>query len=257
MLVLSIYEHLLMFATRTIEELMDDHGKRKKQNNIEKKAGFDGSTARRAEKLAARVMVRKAPRQERSKVMVGAILEAAAEIFAELGYARATTNKIAERAGVSVGSLYQYFPNKDSLIACLHEEHHEKINEVVANALRRFGDHSMGLEEGLRRFLDELNEVHEANPTLTKALSREVMGESEVNDKSHPDEDEAAKINHFAMLLFNRPDVRDGDPAIISAIMGQVIRHLTRWVLHDAPSGLDREALREETVQLLLRYLKK
>ena len=236
---------------------MDDPAKREKPNNIGKVSGRKGSPEGRAQKLAARVKVRKVPHQERSKVMVDAILEAAAQVFAELGYARATTNKIAERAGVSVGSLYQYFPNKDSLIASLHEVHHAKVNEVVGNAFKRFGDHSMGLEEGLRRFLDELNEVHEADPTLTKALSREVMREAEVDDHPHTDEDEAAKIDHLAMLLFNRPDVRDGDPAVISAIMGQAISHLTRWLQHDAPPGLDRDALREETVQLLLRYLKK
>jgi len=236
---------------------MNDPEGRRKPKNIEEKDGGKGSQAWRTGKLAARLRVRKAPRQERSKVMVEAILEAAAEIFAELGYARATTNKIAERAGVSVGSLYQYFPNKDSLISSLYEVHHARIHEVANNALRRFGDHSVELEEGLRRFLHELNEVHEANPTLTKALSREMMRESEVDEKSRTDQDEAAKMDHLAMLLFNRPDVRDGDPAAISAIMGQAISHLTRWVLHDAPPGLDRNALREETVQLLLRYLKK
>ena len=236
---------------------MDGTEKREKPNIIGKKGGQKGLPAGRAQKLAARVKVRKDPRQERSKVMVEAILEAAAQIFAELGYARATTNKIAERAGVSVGSLYQYFPNKDSLIANLHEVHHAKVDEVVGNAFKRFGDHSMGLEEGLRRFLDELSEVHEADPTLTKALSREVMREAEVNDHSHTDENGSAKIDHLARLLFDRPEVRDGDPAVISAIMGQVISHLTRWLQHDAPPGLDRHALREEMVQLLLRYLKK
>ncbi len=236
---------------------MYDTESTEKPSNIIKKGGYESSTTGRTQKLAARVKVRKAPRQERSKVMVDAILEAAAQVFAELGYARATTNKIAERAGVSVGSLYQYFPNKDSLIASLHQIHHARVNEVVNNALKRFGDHSVSLEEGLRRFLDELNEVHEADPTLTKALSREVMREAEVDDKSHTDEDEAPKIDRLAMLLFNRPDVRDGDYAVISAIMGQAISHLTRWLQHDAPAGLDRDALREETVQLLLRYLKK
>jgi len=128
---------------------------------------------------------------------------------------------------------------------------------VAGNALKRFGDHSMGLEDGLRLFLDELYEVHETDPTLTKALSREVMRETDVNNQSHADDEEAAHLNHLAMLLFNRPDVRDGDSAVLSAIMGQAVSHLTRWLLHDAPPNLDRDALREETVQLLFRYLKK
>ena len=207
--------------------------------------------------MATRVRERKAPRQERSKVMVEAILEAASQVFAELGYARATTNKIAERAGVSVGSLYQYFPNKDSLIASLYRGHQTKIHRVVEKALRRFGDHSVSLEDGLGLLLDDLNQVHEDDPTLTKALSREVMRESEVGERVHDDEEEDKKLNQLFTLLFNRPDVRDGNHTIIAVIMGQVIGHLTRWLHHDAPSDLEQRALRKETIQLLVRYLKK
>lgn len=207
--------------------------------------------------MATRIRERKSPCQERSKVMVEAILEAGSQVFAELGYARATTNKIAERAGVSVGSLYQYFPNKDSLIASLHREHQTKIHRVVEKALRRFSDHSMSLEDGLRLLLDELNQVHEDDPTVTKALSREVMRESEVGERVHDDEEETEKLNQLFSLLFNRPDVRNGNYIIIAAIMGQVIGHLTRWLQHDAPSDLEQRALREETIQLLVRYLKK
>jgi len=236
---------------------MNNPEKIEKSNNFNRKGVSDASTAGRPQIPATRIKARKVPRQKRSKELVEAILEASAQIFAELGYARATTNKIAERAGVSVGSLYQYFPNKDSLIASLHEAHHTGIHEVVGNALKRFGDSSIGLEEGLRRFLEELNEVHEANPTLTRALSREVIREADVDTDSHADDKEAAEKDTLGKLLFNRSDVRDGDPAVITAIMGEVISHLTRWLLHDAPKSLDRNALREETVQLLFRYLKK
>ncbi len=61
--------------------------------------------------------------------MVKAILEAVAEVFDQQGYARTTTNKIAERAGVSLGSLYQYFPNKDALVTSLYKDHQIKIHE--------------------------------------------------------------------------------------------------------------------------------
>jgi AcrR family transcriptional regulator len=56
--------------------------------------------------------VRKVPHQKRARQTVEAILQASAEMFAKLGFAGTTTNKIAMRAGVSIGSLYQYFPNK-------------------------------------------------------------------------------------------------------------------------------------------------
>ena len=66
---------------------------------------------------------RKRPTQRRSREMVDRILEAAARIFAEQGYHGTTTNHVAEAAEVSVGSLYQYFPNKDALLVGLAERH--------------------------------------------------------------------------------------------------------------------------------------
>jgi len=63
------------------------------------------------------------PQQDRSKVTVDAILTATARILTQEGYDRATTNRIAELAGVSIGSLYQYFPSKEALVTSLAEQH--------------------------------------------------------------------------------------------------------------------------------------
>lgn len=64
---------------------------------------------------------RKQPRQARSRELVERVLVASARVFAEEGYAAATTNRIAEQAGVSVGSLYQFFPHKAALLQALRE----------------------------------------------------------------------------------------------------------------------------------------
>lgn len=229
-----------------------DHLAKNKVNNFKEKDKKTAVRATHTKERAARIH-RKFPRQVRSKAMVETILKAAAEVFAELGYSRTTTDKIAERAGVSVGSLYQYFPNKGGLIGSLYNDHQTKIHAVARKALQRFGDHSITLEEVLRRYLDELDQVHEANPTVLKALERDVICESRVNTG----EDELKELNHLALLLSQRPDVRDGDPAVISVIMEQAIGHLSRGLLHDTPSHLNHATLREEMVQLLLRYLKK
>src|SRR5688500_4830294 len=80
---------------------------------------------------------RKAPQQDRSKVTVDAILDAAAELLERRGYVRMTTNSVAKRAGVSVGSLYQYFPSKEALIVGLLGRYTE---EVEASMHRRFSE---------------------------------------------------------------------------------------------------------------------
>ncbi len=71
----------------------------------------------------ARFEARKQPAQRRSHHTVDRILDAAAHVFAERGYTATTTNHVATEAGVSIGSLYQYFPNKDALLGALEERH--------------------------------------------------------------------------------------------------------------------------------------
>ena len=64
---------------------------------------------------------RKLPVQQRSRATVEEILSAAAQVFEARGYAAGTTNRIAERAGVSIGTLYQYFPSKEAIAVALLE----------------------------------------------------------------------------------------------------------------------------------------
>ncbi len=77
---------------------------------------------------------RRRPRQERARQTVDAILEGAARIFRREGW-DATTNRIAEEAGVAIGSVYEYFPNKEALLLALAERHVELAEERVGEAL--------------------------------------------------------------------------------------------------------------------------
>src|SRR5262249_7474993 len=78
-----------------------------------------------------RTDLRKLPVQERSRVTVEALLEATARILVKEGFDAASTNRIAAVAGVSVGSLYQYFPSKESLVAALIDRHNQQIMQAV------------------------------------------------------------------------------------------------------------------------------
>lgn len=70
-----------------------------------------------------RLTPRRKPRQVRAELTRERILNSAAHVFAEYGYAAGTTNRIAEHAHMSIGSLYQYFPNKDAILAELLVRH--------------------------------------------------------------------------------------------------------------------------------------
>ncbi|SEI09033.1 transcriptional regulator, TetR family [Methylobacterium sp. 275MFSha3.1] len=78
---------------------------------------------------------RKQPRQARSSDLVAAVLEAAAQVLAEVGAARFTTARVAERAGVSIGSLYQYFPNKAAILFQLQSDEWRDTSALLAGLL--------------------------------------------------------------------------------------------------------------------------
>ena len=77
---------------------------------------------------------RKLPRQERSRATYEAMLEACARLLREEGYEALTTTGVAERAGVGIGTLYEFFPNKESIVAALIEQ---RIARLVADAAAR------------------------------------------------------------------------------------------------------------------------
>ena len=115
---------------------------------------------------------RKKPRQSRSKVTVDALLQATTHILLKDGVEALTTNHVAEVAGVSIGSLYQYFPNKASLIAALIEQHvdHEvsTLKEVFLNWKGPPG------EPLFRAFINEFIQIHLNDIELTKLLHQQV-----------------------------------------------------------------------------------
>jgi AcrR family transcriptional regulator len=87
-----------------------------------------------AARTETRLRPRKTPRQTRAVETRARILDAAREVFAAHGYAAGTTNRIADAAGLSVGSLYQYFPNKDAILVELVHVHVEDGTRAVLAA---------------------------------------------------------------------------------------------------------------------------
>src|SRR6201995_4833019 len=82
-----------------------------------------------------RISSRKQPKQARSTDLVSAILEAAIQVLSREGAARFTTARVAETAGVSVGSLYQYFPNKEAILFRLQTDEWKRTGDLMQSIL--------------------------------------------------------------------------------------------------------------------------
>ncbi|WP_167752761.1 TetR/AcrR family transcriptional regulator [Pusillimonas caeni] len=120
--------------------------------------------------MDTRTRRRKWPRQQRSRATVEALLEATAQVLVKHDYKNATTGRIAERAGISIGSLYQYFPHRDALIAALVEQHSNRIVECVGAALEQAPD----LETGLRNLIHAALDTQRIDPSLHKILVEQI-----------------------------------------------------------------------------------
>lgn len=114
-----------------------------------------------------RLEPRRRPRQVRAELTRERILTAAAHVFADLGYAGGTTNRIAAEARISIGSLYQYFPNKDAILAELLIQHIDRGIWDDASAV----DLSPGtLEAMVRALVQDAIEAHSGDPHLLQLM---------------------------------------------------------------------------------------
>jgi AcrR family transcriptional regulator len=114
---------------------------------------------------------RKAPGQARSKETVNVILEASARILESEGLRGFNTNAVAAKAGVSVGSLYQYFPNKDAILLALINSFEDATQEAIVEAMRL--GRGRTLKPRLRLFVRALVVMHYRRPRLNRLLEAE------------------------------------------------------------------------------------
>jgi len=109
-------------------------------------------------------MLKKVPKQARSEYMVACILAGATRVLNAIPLAETTTNRIAEVAGVSVGSLYQYFDSKEAIALCLLQQHLEHTVDLLRDT--RIASRGSRLEERMRMPFVEVLRDHRSQPML-------------------------------------------------------------------------------------------
>jgi len=194
---------------------------------------------------------RKRPKQERSQATVQAILTATTHILTEDGYDQLTTNRVAEQAGVSIGSLYQYFPNKEALIFALAEHHANEMVQLAQHYLTELGDRS--ILEVLQQIVKAALAAHAVNPKLHRVLHEQIP-HSEVMRRL----DEAKMENMLRSFLAQRCDQLQPKNLKLTVFMVErTIRALIYGAMIDHPELLKTGELEQEMITMLAAYLVK
>jgi AcrR family transcriptional regulator len=195
---------------------------------------------------------RRAPSQRRSRKTVQAILTAAARVFATAGYAAGTTNRIAAEAGVSVGSLYEYFPNKDALLVALMEAHLVDGQAIVERAAAEIMARRPPLRDAVRHLIDAMIDLHARERALHRVLFEEAPLPPHLRRRLA--DVERAIACRVAEHLRGHPEVRAPDPDVAATVVVQAVEALThRLVVHGERAA--REVLGDEMVTLVTAYL--
>src|SRR5215469_16945245 len=117
------------------------------------------------------VSPRKSATQSRSRVTVDALIEATARILVSEGYDRASTNRIARVAGVSIGSLYQYFPNKEALVAAVLDRHAAELRQFARGVV--LGIAMQPVDAAVRALVKVGIDAHRVDPKLHRVLAEQ------------------------------------------------------------------------------------
>jgi AcrR family transcriptional regulator len=195
---------------------------------------------------------RRRPVQERSLATVSAILEAAAQVFERRGYAAGTTNRIAERAGVSIGTLYQYFPNKDAILVALVHRHLAESTAVLQPHLDRL-NRGAGFDDVLPDIVQAMVAMHALAPGLHRVLFEETQLPPALRGELDGLEDRLVDL--AAQALATDPSTAPSDPPLTARVVISAIEGLTHRLVLRPPPHATPDTIAHEITELVRRYI--
>jgi AcrR family transcriptional regulator len=196
---------------------------------------------------------RKSASQERSRATVQALLDATARVLTREGYDRASTNRIAATAGVSVGSLYQYFPNKEALVAALVARHNQEMLDLLREALKEVA--SLDLATAIAKLVRAAVDAHRVDPALHRVFDEQVPRMGQLAKIEALQGETFQLVRSYLEERRDEISVRDLDSA--TSILVTTVEALThQFVIHrpGAPAR-DRDRFIDEVTRLVVGYL--
>jgi AcrR family transcriptional regulator len=203
-----------------------------------------------ADRPSARISSRKEPKQARSAELVGTILEAAAQVLAREGAQRFTTARVAEKAGVSVGSLYQYFPNKAAILFRLQSDEWRRTSALLGGIL----------EDGRRAPLERLRALAHAfvRSECEEAAMRVALNDAAPLYRDAPEAREARASGGRTVRAFMRealPEASEAVRALAGDLITTTLSKVGKHVSETPRSAAEIEAYADALADMLCAYL--
>ena len=197
-------------------------------------------------KTSERASTRREPKQQRSRETVEAVLEAVQRVLRRHGAEAITTNRVAEAAGVSIGSLYQYFPDKQAIFVALHDRHVDGVRHVIERTMTDCT--SASLEEFTRELVERLANVHSEDAELHEIVSVAVAGSA--------DGFKSALETTFGQVISPTKQERytPEETERMLFVLPRVVEALVHGVAHQK-QATSRERAKDEAIRTVAVYL--
>lgn len=182
--------------------------------------------------------------------MVEAILDASARILTRDGREALNTNAIAREAGVSIGSLYQYFPNRESIVAALVHRHGHRIHAMVRDA---DGPPPSDLEAAVVTIVAAVFTAHRLEPELHHALDHDF---APAHGHAHASTKAAVRERMRALPDSVKAEIVCGDPERAALVVSEIAHSLAHAALVHPSEPRDEAEVEGQAVRAILAYLR-
>jgi AcrR family transcriptional regulator len=199
-----------------------------------------------------RTAPRKSPTQQRSRATVDAIVDATARVLVRDGYDALSTNRVAQEAGVSVGSLYQYFPGKEALVAAVMEQHASRMQENIAERMKS-APPAATAEDVATEMIRAMLVAQQAEPRLHRALVEQVPRIGALRRLHELFSNYELLVE--AWLLENADRIEVQDAKMAAFVLVAAVEGLVNRATLDRPDLVASGRLEEQILRLVLAYV--
>ena len=198
-------------------------------------------------KTNERALTRREPKQQRSRQTVEAVLEAVQRVLKRHGVESITTNRIAEAAGVSIGSLYQYFPDKQAIFTALYDRHVDEVRHLIERTMADCT--SASLEDFTRELVEGLANVHTEDAELHEIVS------GAVPEGAHGFKSALQAIFEQMISRTEQDRYTPDEGKRMLFVLPHMVEALVHGVAHQNRAVISRNAAKDEAIRTVLVYL--